>query len=95
LAIIPFHNKLYEYQNIENTLHSGIDGNFADTIWTSPQYHGGVYECKIPSVVIIIEHRWFFGALITATLLELSVIERLGFPKFEKEISCGIIISFL
>jgi hypothetical protein len=80
---------------MENILVFDIKRIFADTIWTSPQYHGGAYECKIPSVVIIIEHRWFFGALITATLLELSVIERLGFPKFEKEISCGIIISFL
>ena len=31
--------------------------NIADTIWSCPVYHGGAYEYKIWSVVIIFAHR--------------------------------------
>jgi len=48
---------------------------FADTIWSSPRYHGRPYQCKKWPVVIIIAHRWFLGPLITATSLELSVFQ--------------------
>ena len=29
----------------------------SDTIWSSPRYHGGAFECKIWPVVIIFKHR--------------------------------------
>jgi len=44
----------------------------ADTILASPRYHWRHYQCKIWSLVIIIAHRWFFGAMITATLLDIG-----------------------
>ena len=46
----------------------------ADTIWSSPRYHGGAYECKIWLVVIIFKHRQNLRGLITALLLESSAI---------------------
>jgi len=42
---------------MENILVSEIYGKITDTIWTSPQYHGGAYEYKIWPVGIIIAHR--------------------------------------
>jgi hypothetical protein len=42
---------------MENILVFEIYGRITDTIWIFPQYHGGAYECKIWSVVIIIAHR--------------------------------------
>ncbi|MDA9761909.1 hypothetical protein N9C84_02445, partial [Desulfobacterales bacterium] len=44
----------------------------ADTIWSSPTYHLGAYECKIRPVVIIIAHRQYLRGLISTVLLELS-----------------------
>jgi len=55
---------------MENILLIGIYANIADTIWSSPAYHGGAYESKLWSVVIIIAHQWFLGPLIAATSLE-------------------------
>ena len=41
---------------IEIILPTGIIDNIADTIWSSPTYHGRAYECIIWPVVIIIAH---------------------------------------
>ncbi len=32
----------------------------ADTIWSSPRYHGRAYEYKIWPVVIIFAHQYYF-----------------------------------
>ena len=46
-----------DYRCMESILLPDITWNIADTIWSSPRYHGEAYECKIQSVVIIIAHR--------------------------------------
>ena len=59
---------------MENILVSDILRKNTDTIWTSPQYHGGTYKGKIRSVVILFAHRLFFRSLISTVLLEIHLI---------------------
>jgi hypothetical protein len=50
-------------------------GIIADMFWTSTAYHESAYYGNIWSVVILIEHRWFFVALISAGLSESTRIK--------------------
>ena len=78
LYISCLNQLLADYRCIEIKPVIKLNGNIADTIWSSPRYHVSHYECKIWSVVIIIAHRWFFGALIFTALLEESTVLKHG-----------------